>query len=218
MSAQASLAPIPEIPQVTDAYRKAHKSYVLMSGLLAAWALIGITLNTKDKWGIELQSPVAVPVILALSVFYSGYRLIVEWHQCAPERRNDSWARLDNWMAHGIGVTAVAVAGVQSLSRIRFIDLLNQYSRTPGADVVFATIILGLFAGFTIVEGLRQDSKVKRLLAMALISMLLFVLTPYAVHSHQFGQLMIGTIIGLGLSGLFLMVAVRGHKNIQRGA
>ncbi len=214
MKAQASLAPIPEIPQVTDAYRKAHKSYVLMSGLLAAWAF-GITLNTKDKWGIELQSPVAGPVILALLVFYSGYRLMVEWHQCAPERRNDWWARLDNWIAHGIGVTAVAVAGVQYLLQIGFIDLLNQYARTPAANVVFAAIPLGACAGFTFVQGLNKHSKVTRLLAAALISLLLAFLIPVAIRHHQIGDFVIGTTIGLGLSGALQMAHKRAHWRTQ---
>src|SRR5437016_8414800 len=57
-------APVKEIPSLSDAYRKAHKSYVLVAGLLASWELIGITLNTKEKWGVELKSPAAVPLIL----------------------------------------------------------------------------------------------------------------------------------------------------------
>jgi len=44
-----------------EAYRKAHKSYVLASGLLASWELLGITLQIKEKWGIKLKSPNAVP-------------------------------------------------------------------------------------------------------------------------------------------------------------
>ena len=78
MSPQAAPAPESkptppkEIPQVTDAYRKAHKNYVLVAGLLASWELIGVTLNTKDKWGVEFKSPAAVPLILFTLVFLHG--------------------------------------------------------------------------------------------------------------------------------------------------
>jgi hypothetical protein len=50
--------------QLTGEYRKAQKSYVLASGLLAAWELIGITLDTKEKWGVELKSSAGLPLIL----------------------------------------------------------------------------------------------------------------------------------------------------------
>src|SRR5437016_12653472 len=93
-------APVKEIPSLSDAYRKAHKSYVLVSGLLASWELIGITLQTKEKWGIELKSPAAVPLILFTLVFYSGYKLIVEWEQCDAERRKHRAAKIDYVVAH----------------------------------------------------------------------------------------------------------------------
>src|SRR5438034_3330367 len=86
-----------KIPELTGAYQKAHKNYVLVSGLFASWELIGITLNTKEKWGIELKSPSGVPLILLTLMSYCGYKLIVEWVQCDRERRKNIAVRVDYW-------------------------------------------------------------------------------------------------------------------------
>lgn len=137
MSTQAAPAPEPEptppkeVPQSTDAYRKAHKSYVLAAGLLASWELIGITLDTKEKWGIELKSPKAVPLILFTLVFYSAYKMTIEWLQCDSERRRNKAARLDFWIAHLIALTAVGISVFQYLARIQIVDWLNKHPLPP---------------------------------------------------------------------------------------
>jgi hypothetical protein len=123
MSLQRALPPTPEfpskeVPQLTEAYRKAHQAYVLASGLLASWELIGITLDTKEKWGIELKSPKAVPLILFTLVLYLGYRLVIEWLQCDAERRRNrvvlKWAGGALIGSHvGLAVSFVAVANTR---------------------------------------------------------------------------------------------------------
>ncbi len=111
-------------PPVTDAYRKAHKNYVLVSGLLASWELIGISLSTKEKWGIELKSPTAVPLILFTLIFYSGYKMTIEWLQCDAERRKNKAAKVDYGSAHLIAVAAIGISIVQYLAHIRIADVL----------------------------------------------------------------------------------------------
>jgi hypothetical protein len=49
---------------------------VLVDGLLASWKLIGITLNTKDKWGTELTSQ--RPFLLYTLLIYSAYKITIE--------------------------------------------------------------------------------------------------------------------------------------------
>ena len=150
MSSQPAPALVPqpeppkEIPELTDAYRKAHKSYVLASGLLAAWELIGISLKTEDKWGIVVQSPKAVPLILFTLVIYSGYKTAIEWMQCNPERKKHPAAKWDYRIAHLIGFIAVGILAVQSLLRIQIVDVLGRHENLLGltAGVVYLLLLI----------------------------------------------------------------------------
>lgn len=124
-------------PPLTEAYRKAHKSYVLASGLLAAWELIGVTLDTKGRWGVDLKSPSAVPLILFTLVFYSGYKMTIEWLQCEPISRTHRAARLDHLVAHLIALTALSIALLQYLWRIQIVELANHWFSKDKSDVIF---------------------------------------------------------------------------------
>ncbi|HEY6252257.1 MAG TPA: hypothetical protein VI685_20060 [Candidatus Angelobacter sp.] len=138
MSAQPAPALIPqpeppkEIPELTDAYRKVHKNYVLASGLLASWELIGITIQTKEKWGLELKSPAAVPIILFSLVIYFGYKTWIEWWQCNPERKKHLAAKWDYRIAHAIALIAMGISTVQYLLRIQIVDLVGHYRDAIG--------------------------------------------------------------------------------------
>jgi len=131
---------------LTEAYRKAHKSYVLSSGHLAAWELIGITLETKEKWGIELKSPTAVPLILFTLVIYSGYKMTVEWLQCDPVSRRHPAARVDFRIAHMIALMAIAISLAQYLWRIQIVEIANRWFLKTAPDIFFVASLsmLGL--------------------------------------------------------------------------
>lgn len=113
--------------ELTEAYRKAYKSYILASGLLAAWELIGVTLDTREKWGIELKSPSAAPLILLTLVLYSGYKMEIEWLQCEPGSRAHPAAKLDFVVTHGIALTAIAIAIMQYLWRIQIVEVAGDW-------------------------------------------------------------------------------------------
>jgi hypothetical protein len=132
------------IPALTDTYQKAHKSYVLASGLLLSWVLIGISLETKEKWGITLKSPNAVPLILLALVFYSGYRLIIEWAQCDPRRKNIRAAKLDNLVAHFIALSALVIAFIQYLLRIQIVDVARTHQMSILLGVVTIYVSFGV--------------------------------------------------------------------------
>lgn len=143
MSSQPTSSPEPEqspkgVPQLTDAYRKAHKAYVLASGLLASWELIGITLDTKGKWGIELKSPNAVPLILFTLVIYSGYKMTIEWLQC--EAKENRVAKLDYLIAHSIAVSAILISVMQYLAKIQIVDFLSG----PIEQILFFGIVVSV--------------------------------------------------------------------------
>lgn len=112
-------------PSLSNAYQKAHKTYVLSSALLASWQLIGIELNTKEKWGVELKSPNAVPFVLLAMIIYFGYRLTVEWMQCDEERRSNRAANVDFVVAHTIAGLALLISLTQYLLRIRIADIIS---------------------------------------------------------------------------------------------
>lgn len=115
-------------PALSNAYQKAHKTYVLSAALLASWQLIGIELNTKEKWGVELKSPHAVPLVLLAMIVYFGYRLTVEWMQCDEERRSHRAANLDFVVAHTIAGFALLLSLFQYLLRIRIADIISRAS------------------------------------------------------------------------------------------
>lgn len=174
--ASPALKPKPEIPQLIDEYRKAHKAYVLASALLASWELIGITLDTKGRWGIELKSPNAVPLILFTPVFYSGYKITIEWLQCDRERRRNWPARVDFIVAHLIALSAIGIAVFQYLARIQIVDWLNRHppppppmeGKQPPTPHQFAWFGLALFItwGLFLIRTSKADSRKRRLALM----------------------------------------------------
>lgn len=128
------------IPDLSGSYRKAHKNYVLVAGLLASWELIGIDPEKLgEKWGVVLKSPRGVPLILFTLLAYCGYKAMVEWAQCNPDRRKITAAKVDYRIAHLIAIGAVAIGLIQYLARIRVADVIS--GRTPSFAVSLAMSI-----------------------------------------------------------------------------
>lgn len=171
-----------EIPELTDAYRKAHKSYVLASGLLASWELIGITLQTKEKWGIELKSPTAVPLILFVLVIYSGYKTSIEWWQCNPERKQHPAAKWDYRVAHGIAFIAIVISIVQALLHIQILDVLARHT------FIYRIILLVIIAPLIIVALFGKNTTARKraplTATVAALSAILIVLQRFAKQQY----------------------------------
>src|SRR6185437_13020086 len=138
----------PSLPPVTDAYRKAHKNYVLSAALLGSWQLIGITIETKEKWGVSLKSPAAVPVILFVLVVYFGYRMTVEWLQCDEGRRMHRIAVLDYRVAHAIAAVSVSIAIIQYVFERQVIDIVNHYFPAWAEKALLVGFMLGAAISF----------------------------------------------------------------------
>lgn len=113
------------VPPLTGSYEKAHKSYVLFSALLASWQIIGITLETKEKWGVTFKSPNAVPLVLVSLVVYFGYKVTIEWVQVEEGRRNNIAAAIDFRVAHALAVVALGITFIQYLLHVQIFDVLS---------------------------------------------------------------------------------------------
>jgi len=181
MATPASSQPAPvrkkkSPPPLSNAYQKAHRTYVLSAALLASWELIGIELNTKEKWGVELKSPKAVPLILLAMIVYFGYRVTVEWMQCDEERRSHRAANVDFIVAHTIAAFALLISFIQYLLHIRIADTI---SRLP-SDVTWVAIASFAFSFivFSILRSLRTSS-----LRVSHFAVLFFILVAGVVWS-----------------------------------
>lgn len=205
-------APPKEIPELTDAYRKAHKSYVLASGLLAAWELIGISLKTGEKWGIELKSPTAVPLILFVLVIYSGYKMTIEWMQCNPDRQKHPAAKWDYRIAHGIAFSAIAISTVQYLLHIQLADFLGRHQRA--VEIVLASTVLPSIAVFAILS--RNSPDIKKIkLGGVIIGLLLSSLFVLYLSDHDYR--MVKRVCGFAILFLILAILVRFMLRSQAG-
>jgi hypothetical protein len=113
------------VPPLTGSYEKAHKSYVLFSALLASWQIIGITLETKEKWGLTFKSPNAVPLVLVSLVVYFGYKVTIERMQVEEGRRQNIAAAIDFRVAHALAVVALGITGIQYLLHVQIFDVIS---------------------------------------------------------------------------------------------
>lgn len=131
------------IPQLTDQYHKGRKFYVLSSGVLLAWTLVGIELAKEplESLKISLRNPEVAPVILVLLVLYFAYRTSVEWFQSDPRRRAFRASRTDFTITNILGVISVSVYSFQEISAIN----VGAYFAKSTAQV--AVHIFGLGAG-----------------------------------------------------------------------
>jgi hypothetical protein len=174
-----------DVPQLTDAYRKAHKAYVLASGLLASWELIGITLDTKGKWGIELKSPNAVPLILFTLVFYSGYKMIIEWLQC--EAGGNKVAKFDYWIAHLIALSAILISAVQYLTKIQIVDFLAPEQRVPVEQILFLGTVVSVAVGVGGITAWKNFGQLRRIMTILAILFSLYLVLALlgAVAGHR---------------------------------
>ena len=130
--------------KVSAEYRKAHKNYVLVAAVLASWELIGINLNTKEKWGIEFVSPKAVPLILFTLLVYCAYKTVIEWNLEDDPKPKSRRARIDYWVAHAIAASAVLIGVVQAMLKVRVADVVTGYM----AMLYFMAFIIGFGVQF----------------------------------------------------------------------
>jgi hypothetical protein len=193
------------VPPVTEAYQKAHKNYVLFSALLASWQLIGITLETKERWGISFKSPNAVPLMLIALMVYFGYKTTIEWYQCEPSRREHLAALIDYRIGHSIAIIALMIAAFQYVVRAQLVDVVARHvpelsiwlgllvfadvllsmaikarrsKKLPWKGMFWALLVFLAMTVLTVVEFLKHGSY----LALPITALLSFVLSVWMVR------------------------------------
>ena len=121
-------------------FHKARKHYALFSGLLIAWELIGIELPEAPfaTVKVSLKSPHAAPVVLLALVVYFGFRLTLEWRQCAPARREVAAPRVDFLAAHALAAAAVVLYTIQQLLDVQVAEQPRYLLLAPTAFLASA--------------------------------------------------------------------------------
>lgn len=195
-----------EVAQLADAYRKAHKAYVLASSLLASWELIGISLDTKEKWGIELKSPNAIPLILFTLVIYFGYKLIIEW-QLQHDTAKNRVAELDYRVAHSIAAAAILVCVIQHVADIQIVDLLSQPLYLPEQRlyvryIFFLAIIVSVAVSVGGIFAWKKFGRLKHIATGFSIVLTLYLVPAFWRADPRKGMAMLAMALGAILSFL----------------
>src|SRR5437588_5845111 len=117
----------PTIPPLDEAYGHARKAYGLVSALLIAWELIGVELDASpvENVKVTLKSPQAAPYVLIVLILYFGFRTTIEWYQNDSRRRRLLASRIDFTVSHLIAITALALYGFQTLSKIQIANTIS---------------------------------------------------------------------------------------------
>lgn len=138
--------------------------------------------------GIELKSPNAVPLILFTLLFYSGYKMTVEWLQCDSACRKDRIARLDFWVAHFIALAAIVIPIFQFLARIRIADWLTGHippqpepPRIPVNMFLFMGVFWGVGTGMFALFAWKTYGLVKRSIVLLSLPVALCFRSPFIV-------------------------------------
>ena len=131
-------------PPLTDHYHQARKQYSLISGILLAYVLVGIKLPENGKIipsaEVALKTPDALPLIFIALLAYFAYRLTIEWNQCHEQRCAFLASRIDFYVAHALGILAVAAYLIDRALQVGLGELVVAYA----PEAIFVSIWLFL--------------------------------------------------------------------------
>jgi hypothetical protein len=132
-----------DIPVLGSAYNHARKAYGVTSALLMAWELIGVELAAApvENLKLTLKSPQAAPYVLIVLIVYFGFRMVIEWYQTDPRRRQMRASKVDFVVAHCIAGASLALYGYQTVTMVQLVNVLPQHSGM--------SLVLGMSVGQT---------------------------------------------------------------------
>ncbi len=190
----------PSPPGFPDSYHRAHRAYAGVAGLLLAWEVVGVKLDSS-RFGVALESPGSAPMVLSVLVFYFGIRFTVEWFQSDARRRAMFVSLVDVLMAHLIGLGSLAVFLIQQrFAPFRIADAVTPQTPSSG--------LLGVVSGFALSEIVRylKEGQTDRL-RLGLFALAFVVPLPIALVG-QASAAVFGLASGLAV-GLFLWRVLR---------
>ena len=204
-----------EISQPRVAYAMAYKTCVFSSALLCK--KIGITLNTKNKWGIELEGPRPVPVIFVILALCCAYRMVLGWSQCGIEK--DKLATFDYNIARLFAFGAILISVGQYLTQIQVVDSWSERFYSPEQcatleQVLFLGIAVFVHASITGIREWKDFGWLKRIITVFSIPISLYLglyLLSEAAGSRGYLMALAALIIGafLALFSRFLLSRMR---------
>ena len=119
-------------PPLSDHYHHARKQYSLVSGILLAYVLVGIKLPDNGKIipsaEVALKTPDALPLIFIALLAYFAYRLTIEWNQCHEQRCAFLASKIDFYVAHALGILAVAAYLIDRALQVGLGELAVTYA------------------------------------------------------------------------------------------
>lgn len=138
------------VPHVTDAYHKARRNLIIVSGILLAWEYVGVRVDKTTaeipgtKTPVYLENPDVLPYVIFLLVLYFLVRLSVEWFQCDSARREQWPCQLDIFVALSLALAAIVLftyhnilAGTHTISlKFRFTMILTAFLYTMAIAVI----------------------------------------------------------------------------------
>ena len=134
-----------DTPPLSAEYHKARRQLMLWSGLLFAWALVGVDLEKLAKAGgnigafvSSVKSPQAIPWVIVILILYFFFRVTIEWKQSADARRGTRTSRVDFGVAWSVALAANLLYFGQLLAKVQFIDLIKTGAMHP---LTFAMLI-----------------------------------------------------------------------------
>ncbi|OGU74468.1 MAG: hypothetical protein A2V93_10310 [Ignavibacteria bacterium RBG_16_34_14] len=205
---------------MTDSYHKARKSYGLFSALLIAWELIGIKLTPEpiESLKIIIKTPEIAPYVLLILVIYFAYRFTIEWLLINEEGRKIRPARIDFYVAHGIGVISVIIIIVQAITEIQ-IGTYIVHNPFKILILIFSIFIVPEFYLINIFSEIRNDSVNFRrgIRVLCGVAFSILIVPLFIVSINEMIETSIFFLIGLcsGASYLGLLRIVMGKEKMK---
>jgi hypothetical protein len=184
--------------------------YVLFSGILLAWELVGVDLPKEPFTAVKvtLKSPEAAPFVLLALIGYFGFHSTVEWYQCDAQRRAQIPSLIDFGTAHLIATCAVLVYAVQALARVQLVTYVNA-NRTAQLLVGFFAVF-GIHRTIVVVRFWKANLFIRGQIVfagLALAALATFSWLALPLDQSWWWWLIAGTVVGLGFSWLVNLVS-----------
>lgn len=115
--------------ELPESYQKARKVFIFVSALLLLWEFVGITIDGVNSEGLNItfQSPEAIPIVLLITVFYFGFRLLLEWKYLSNEMKENQYVKVDFYSSNLLGLLGLFIYSYQVHFGNQFYEFFDIY-------------------------------------------------------------------------------------------